>query len=539
MKKYLVILALLLTWCATCLAADNPATFEIKFLNVDGVPIGGNVSWIWQDSAGQAVKYDADANGVMMVVFLKAEVYHAADKLMINDMAYSLANNEFRDTDMRQDMGKHLQLFVMVAIDESAKTVSIKDIRAINKDEAASESVKSAKYVDHLLAADQTYGFAAIPSVAPWPLIKVDKLPAFDLQKDVFHQGDLRHKNLTGLDLSDRILDLRYASFDNQTQWPTLLPKGFSPQRMIEVGKNPGLNVRKLHDAGITGKGVNIAIIDQTLLLNHEEYSGRVKRYEEMHNWDESAAMHGAAVTSLAIGKTIGTAPGASLFFVATTTGNIDAAGQFEMDLSYYAQAIEHLITVNKQLPVNEKIRVISISCGIAPELKGYRQMLDAVAHAKKEGIFVITCWYQNGYDYALAGCSRKLFSSPDNIDSISTSIVHWESKNAWREFATEKMPWDKLVGRMLIVPVDYRTYAEFTGTSDYAFDSIGGISWSAPWLAGMYALCCQVKPSITPDEFIDKALATGDTITVEENGRSYQLSKVINPQKLIAALKK
>ena len=73
------------------------------------------------------------------------------------------------------------------------------------------------------------------------------------------------------------------------------------------------------------------------------------------------------------------------------------------------------------------------------------------------------------------------------------------------------------------------RTLASSAGNKEYMYDGKPGLSWSIPWLAGMYALCCQVKPSITPDEFIDKALATGDTITVDENGKSYQLSAVIN----------
>ena len=44
---------------------------------------------------------------------------------------------------------------------------------------------------------------------------------------------------------------------------------------ILEAGKNPGLGVRALHDEGVTGKGVNVAIIDQNLLLDHPEFAER------------------------------------------------------------------------------------------------------------------------------------------------------------------------------------------------------------------------------------------------------------------------
>jgi len=49
--------------------------------------------------------------------------------------------------------------------------------------------------------------------------------------------------------------------------------------RIMEEGKNPGLGVRDLHAQGITGKGVNVAIIDQNLLGDHPEYINRIAVY--------------------------------------------------------------------------------------------------------------------------------------------------------------------------------------------------------------------------------------------------------------------
>ena len=48
-------------------------------------------------------------------------------------------------------------------------------------------------------------------------------------------------------------------------------------------------------------------------------------------------------------------------------------------------------------------------------------------------------------------------------------------------------------------------------------------LSWSTPWLAGMYVLAKQVSPDITPEEFWDIALKT--------------IGRLINPKRLIAEL--
>ncbi|MGB4633489.1 MAG: hypothetical protein WBI61_04855 [Bacillota bacterium] len=44
---------------------------------------------------------------------------------------------------------------------------------------------------------------------------------------------------------------------------------------------HPGLGLRALHEQGYTGKGVNVAIIDGPLLVDHEEFSGRLVHFEK------------------------------------------------------------------------------------------------------------------------------------------------------------------------------------------------------------------------------------------------------------------
>jgi len=71
----------------------------------------------------------------------------------------------------------------------------------------------------------------------------------------------------------------------------------------------------------------------------------------------------------------------------------------------------------------------------------------------------------------------------------------------------------------------------------DYAFYAEGGWSWCAPYIAGLYAMACQVKPDVTPTSFWQAALATGDTVTLSRNDKTYKFGKIVSPTKLMEAL--
>jgi len=123
----------------------------------------------------------------------------------------------------------------------------------------------------------------------------------------------------------------------------------------MDLGKDPGLGIRSLHAQGITGRGVGIAIIDQTLLVDHQEYADQLRLYEEINAYSD-AELHGAAIASIAVGKKVGVAPEADLYYIATSFGS--------NDFTYLARCIQRIVEVNDQLPPENKIRVISISVG-------------------------------------------------------------------------------------------------------------------------------------------------------------------------------
>jgi subtilisin family serine protease len=71
---------------------------------------------------------------------------------------------------------------------------------------------------------------------------------------------------------------------------------------------------------------------------------------------------------------------------------------------------------------------------------------------------------------------------------------------------------------------------ASFRGIDVYNYEREGGLSWAAPYLAGLAALAFQVNPKVTPAE-LKKLLV--ETASRTDAGR------VVNPKAFIAAVKK
>jgi hypothetical protein len=112
-------------------------------------------------------------------------------------------------------------------------------------------------------------GLGIVRRPEPWVLNRgpLQSLPSYDSTSSDAFQIDLRGRDLSALDLTGRSNDLSYSIFDSKTVWPATLSPDFSPSDILEIGKNPGLGIRSLHDRGITGRGIGVAIIDQPLLV--------------------------------------------------------------------------------------------------------------------------------------------------------------------------------------------------------------------------------------------------------------------------------
>lgn len=283
---------------------------------------------------------------------------------------------------------------------------------------------------------------------------------------------------------------------------------------IMNNGKNPGLGIRELHKEGITGKGINVAIIDQNLLLHHPEFDGKIAEYYDTGcNQDSNrGSMHAPGVTSILVGKTIGVAPDAKVYFAAAPTWNGDS--------EFYAKGLYWIIEENKKLPVGEKIRVVSVSAAPSGDgslfTKNMSMWDEAVLAAQEEEILVLDCRSKEK-----TGIIAPAFYDPENPNDVSMCIGGYPTK-------TFVVPASRIG-----VPASYRTVAEeyWEDSPSYQYTGQGGLSWGIPYAAGVLALGWQVNPTLDNTQIVQILF---ETSSIANDG-----SNIINPIAFIDAIKK
>lgn len=332
------------------------------------------------------------------------------------------------------------------------------------------------------------------------PSQKLESVKEFD---------DVRNKDLSELDLSKAKRLIRTLQFNRKTIWPApdKMPAGITPSQVLTDGMNPGLGIRKLHSEGITGKGVNVAIIDQPMYLDHPEFSGKIVAYHDVGCGSESS-MHGPAVTSLLVGTNCGTAPDARVYYVAVPSWKRDAANE--------ARALDWIVQQNEKLPVSEKIRVVSVSA--APTSQAVRDInrnmwAPACARAEAAGIMVLDCTNERGF---IGAC----WYDP----KVPESVIQCTPGFPGRE------EYDR--PQSILVPSSPRTTAEEMDKGDfgYIYWGRGGLSWAIPYCAGVLSLGWQLRSDLTPEQMRELLFKSA---YIKKDG-----AKIINPEKFIRLVK-
>jgi hypothetical protein len=204
--------------------------------------------------------------------------------------------------------------------------------------------------------------------------------------------------------------------------------------------------------------------------------------------------------------------------------------GKLDLDFNPIANAINRLLDLNAQLPAERKIRVISISMGWSLGNTGYEEAMAAVDRANHERVFVLSTALHQTHHLRFDGLDRPALDDPDVFESYGPGS--WWASMFWNGEMRFKP------GNRLCVPMDARTTASPTGANEYVHYSYSGWSWSVPWLAGLYALACQVYPEVTPELFWQEALKTGRTIQLNHEGETMELGTIADPVRLIEALR-
>ena len=385
----------------------------------------------------------------------------------------------------------------------------------------------------------------------------------------------------SNVDLSNAGEAIKYIRFANDTVFPSndKMPEGFNPEQEFQEGLNPGLHVRDLHALGITGKNITVAIIDQPLNTEHVEIKDNIVHYESI-GYPEyiEASYHGTAVSSILAGKTLGVAPDAKIvYFAAKNVKNNSAkvfaeqsvkeeierylpkdvkyedfikdlmSGRYPTDSDFrklvsnimqqlspelikrieeaqrelfcdnYAAALRKILFMNARLPENQKISAVSISWGGLFEDKESANLIKQLIDS---GVMVLTTADShvfNGKKARFTTTDRMMNSDADDIESYDAGY--------WKMYKQQPEG-------VLLIPSGGRTVAGFYDDNHYIYcGADAGMSWSTPYLVGVYALAKQVMPTLTPQHFFDVAHLVG--ASNDKIGKNI----IIQPQKIIEYL--
>jgi hypothetical protein len=328
--------------------------------------------------------------------------------------------------------------------------------------------------------------------------------------KSVKKFDDVRGKDLSKINLRKTEDLIETLTFNEKTVWPksSRMPDGSSPEEILKNAMNPGLGIRELHKQGITGKGVNVAIIDQPLYLDHPEFEGKIAAYYDTGCGSESS-MHGPAVASLLVGTNCGTAPDAKVYYAAAPSWTGDAA--------FYGKALDWIVEQNAALPAGKKIRVVSVSAaplGRGSPFKKNNQMWDEACRRAEAAGILILCAGERG------------FIGPCWYDSRTPEDVS-ECKPGYP--AIEKF---MIRPETILAPASPRTTAEEQNRGDfgYIYYGSGGLSWTIPYCAGVLAMGWQIRPELGPEKMREILFRSAYT-----KGRA----KIIDPAEFIEMVKK
>lgn len=238
--------------------------------------------------------------------------------------------------------------------------------------------------------------------------------------------------------------------------------------------------------------------------------------------------MHGTAVASLAVGETVGTAPGADLYFVAASINKFDDDRISAIDYAETAKGIRHILEINETLPQDRKIRVISMSRAIRSDWADTTEVMNAIEEARQQDVFVIYSNLEDTYGFGFHGLGRNPLDDPDKLASFIPAVIQIEDFQGYFDESLDR----------LLVPMDSRSRADYTDPDGYIFDRVGGRSWAMPYIAGIYALAVQIDPTLTGEGFWSLAVETSQSIEVETDDGIIVLTPIIDPRALVEALR-
>lgn len=307
-------------------------------------------------------------------------------------------------------------------------------------------------------------------------------------RKSYFRNWGFCFCDLTNHKFDDNIdfKTIRRVPFSTKTVFPDKHPFHFD-KSIYHVDDD----IKKMHDIGIDGSGINVAIIDFTFETIPNELKECLVYYKE-YNENTEVHFHGTTVASQLCGKNLGVAPKASLWFYGTGQGG----NNIKKD------ALLALKDIYEQNQRGANIKVINISGSV------YRQnpeFIEIYKNLLNQGCYII--------DSLLFDENFTSINQDANTGELYYS--DWQLLSMGNELASK-----------IAIKTGGKMTPLVTTEKDYLYCGQATYSWSIPILAGYFILALQIKPELTYDEFVDLARTT----VKNENGiMLFDIVSVIN----------
>lgn len=291
--------------------------------------------------------------------------------------------------------------------------------------------------------------------------------------------ADLRYTDMK--EISKRVL--QRCTFSTTTQFPNKELQDYA-NNLIRQGFEKGDGIDELHIAGLDGKGVHCAIIDQAFIPEHQECKDKLGKsiFIETNEPIEENLFHGISTMALFVGENIGVAPNSVLhYYYSNNQENIDnLINHFNMIKEY-----------NEKSKDEEKIQIISCSTSLS-----YICSISTDEQVQKFNSIKEELENQNIAIFD-ADFLRKFFLRGNRVyDEIGECV---ESISLDSRLCIDNNEREKI-----ILPYGGIVTPLIATENEYVYNGNISESWSIPRIAGVFAIARQIQKDIRVNEFVD-----------------------------------
>ena len=247
-------------------------------------------------------------------------------------------------------------------------------------------------------------------------------------------------------------------------------------------------NIRRLHEQGIDGSGVNVAVIDFSFDKVPNELKDSLKGYINCTQ-NRKVHFHGTSVSTQLCGKNLGVAPKANLYFFGIGEGRNNII----------PDSIDALKKIYEMNLIGSNIKIVNISSSVGRENPEFNDIYNKLL---EQGCYVI--------DSIIFSENFTSANQDPNTKELYYSDWQYQNTNVFDKIA---------------IPTSGKMTPLVTTEDEYLYYGQATYSWSIPMLSGYYALALQVNPNLSFDEFVELAK---DNIKIQDNIKVLDIEDMI-----------